>query len=70
MLACLGFPHTILIIIQATQAGHWLIFCQPVVHRLLSYGNENDNGYNKHLSSQTDLQSVKMIFLQNVPNIV
>ena len=23
----------------------WLIFCQPVVHRLLSYGNENDNGY-------------------------
>ena len=33
----------------------WLIFCQPVVHRLLSYGNENDNGYDKHLSSQSDL---------------
>ena len=23
--------------------------------RLLSYGNENDNGYDKHLRSQTDL---------------
>ena len=52
----LGFPHdTILILIQATQVGRWLIFCQPVVHRLLSYWNENNNGYEKHLRSQTDL---------------
>ena len=51
----IGFPHTILILIQATQAGRWLIFCQPVVHRLLTYGNENDNGYDKHLRMQTDL---------------
>ena len=42
--------HTQLLI-QATQAGRWLIFCQPVVHRLLSYGNENDNGYDIHLRS-------------------
>ena len=41
----------ILILIQATEAGRWLIFCQPVVHRLLSYGND------KHLRSLTDLIS-------------
>ena len=51
----LGFPHNILILIQATQAGHWLIFCQPVLSRLLSYGNETDNGYGQHLRSQTEL---------------
>ena len=28
------------------------------MHRLLGYGNENDNGYDKHLRSQTDLRSV------------
>ena len=33
----------------------WLNFCQPVAHRLLSYGNGNGNGYDKHLRSQTDL---------------
>ena len=35
------------------------------MHRLLSYGNENDNGYDKHLRSQTDLQTLgflKLIF--------
>ena len=56
----LGFPHTILKFILTTQAGRWLIFCQPVVHRLLSYGNENDNGYDKHLRSQTDLYFAKL----------
>ena len=54
----LRFSHMIiiLILIQATQASHWLIFSQPVVLRLLvlSYGNENDNGYDKHLRSRTE----------------
>ena len=52
----LRFYHTILILIQATQASHWLIFCQPLLLRLLSYGNENDNCYGKHLRSWTELQ--------------
>ena len=57
----LGFSYTILIfivifiLIQATQAGCWLIFCQPFVHRLLCCGNENNNGYDKHLRSQLTL---------------
>ena len=44
-----------LILIQATQTSHWLIFCQPVLLRLLSYENENDNGDDKHLRSRTEL---------------
>ena len=51
----------ILILIQATQAGRWLILCQPVVHRLLSY--RNDNGYDKHLRSQTDLLLFENIYI-------
>ena len=43
----------ILILIQATQASRWLIFCPPVLLRLLSYGNENDN--DKHLRWRTEL---------------
>ena len=70
----LRFPHTffILILLQATQASCWLNFCQPVMHRLLSYGNENDNGYDKHLRSQTDLLClnldiirIKLLILKN-----
>ena len=37
------------------------------MHRLLSYENENDNGYDKHLRSQTDLHSVsKYLMLGHV----
>ena len=56
------FSHTILISIpiQAIQASRWLIFGQLVLLRLLSYGNEND--YDKHLRSRTEL------LLQKVQN--
>ena len=42
-------PILILILIQATQASRWLIFCQPVLQRLLSYENEYDNGYDMNM---------------------
>ena len=48
--------QTVLILIQATQASRWLIFCPPVLLRLLSYGNENDN--DKHLRSRTKLLGI------------
>ena len=63
--------NTLLILAQSrispyhshTHSGYsrrpWLIFCHPVVHRLLSYGNENDNG--KHLRSQTVLACLYFI---------
>ena len=40
------FPFFILIniLIQAMQAGRRLIFCQPVVCWLVSYGDENEYG--------------------------
>ena len=50
----LRFSHSILILIQATQASRWLIFCRPVLLRLLSYGNENDNGNDKHFRSRIE----------------
>ena len=34
----------ITILIQAMQAGRQLIFCQPVVCWLVSYGDENEYG--------------------------
>ena len=40
------FPFVILItiLIQGMQAGRRLIFCQPVVCCLVSYGDENEYG--------------------------
>ena len=54
----LRFSLSILILIQATQASRWLIFCPPVLLRLLSYGNENDN--DKHLRWRTNERNAKI----------
>ena len=50
----------------STQASHWLIFCQPVLLRLLSYENEHDNGYDKHLRSWTELMYLKPILMMPI----
>ena len=36
------------------------------MHSLQSYGNENDNGYDKHLRSQTDLVYLKPNFARKI----
>ena len=54
------FLILIIILIQATQASRWLIFCRPVLLRLLNYGNESDNGNDEHLRSGTELQPTSL----------
>ena len=41
--------------------SRWLIFCQVVLLRLFRYGNENANGYDEHLRSQTELLKVRIL---------